>query len=188
MADNFFVRCCNGGAHPVCRFKVVAEFVGIAVFAVFSLSCDILPKVPGFADAVANIRNIGCMGLVAVAGSVRATAVCYEYKIVFDKVNGLLFAVFYINYLFCNFFVAVVFDYNILDVHTVFNGDAVRFKILYKGKYHAFVLIVFCESQCAEIGKTVDVVNVSAKVSLHFKCARPTLERKHRLPIKPEVC
>ena len=100
------------------------------------------------------------MGLVAVAGSVRAAAVCDEYEVVFDKVNGLLFAVLDINYLFGNLFVAFVFNYNIPDVHTVFNGNAVRFKILYKGKNHTFVLVVFCESQRAEIGKAVDMVNV----------------------------
>ena len=32
------------------------------------------------------------------------------------------------------------------------------------------------------------MMNVSLQISLHFKCGRPTLEGKHRLPIQPEIC
>ena len=127
------------------------------------------------------------MGLIAVAGCVGTATVCYKHKVILDKIYRLLLSVLYIDYLLCNLPAAVILDYDILHVHSVFDANAVCLKIFYKRKYHTLVLIVLCEAQCAEVRKSVYVMNVTAEITLHFKSARPALESKHRLPIQPEI-
>ena len=127
------------------------------------------------------------MSLVAVAGGVGAAAVGDKHKVVFGKVEGLFFAVLDIDYLFCDFFVSLCFDNDIFNVHAVFDRHTVSLEIFHKGKNHAFILIIFGETQSAEIGQSVDMVDIAAEIAFHFKCARPALEGKHGLPIEPEV-
>ena len=111
------------------------------------------------------------MGLVAVAGGVCAAAVRNEHKVVFGKVNGLLLAVLDIDNLLCGFLAALGFDDYVLYIHSIFDCYAVGFKIFYEGQNHAFVLVVFGETQRAEIRQTVNVVNIAAEVTFHFKGA-----------------
>ena len=99
----------------------------------------------------------------------------------------MLLAVLYIDYLLCDLSAAVILDDNILHVHSVLNANAVSLKIFYKRKYHTLVLVVLCEAQCAEVRKSVYVMNVAAEITLHFKSARPALESEHCLPIQPEI-
>ena len=111
------------------------------------------------------------MRLVAVAACVGAAAVCYKHKVILDKVYCLLFAVLDVHNLLGNLLVAFLLYYYVFDVNAVFHRYAVRFKVLYKGQNHAFVLVVFGKAQCGEVGQSVDVVHVAAQVTLHFKRA-----------------
>ena len=61
------------------------------------------------------------------------------------------------------------------------------FKILDQRQDHAFILVVLGEAQGAEIGQTVDVMDIAAQIPLHLQRAGPALECKHRLPVEPEV-
>ena len=111
------------------------------------------------------------MGLIAVAGGVGAAAVGDEHKVILNEVYGLLPAVLDINYFLCNLFVALIFDDNVLDVHAVLNAHAVSLEIFYKRQNHALILIILCETQSAEIGQSVDVMDIAAEVALHLQCA-----------------
>ena len=46
------------------------------------------------------------MRLIAIARSIGAATVCNKHKIILYKIYRLLLAVFYINYLLCNLFIA----------------------------------------------------------------------------------
>ena len=128
------------------------------------------------------------MRLIPIAGSIGAATVCDKDQIVFHKINGLLLTVLDINDLLCDLLTAFLFNDYVFDVHTVLNTHTVCFQVLAKRKNHALVLIVFCKAQCRKIGKSVNVMHVSAKIALHLQCTGPFLERKHGLPIQPEVC
>ena len=52
---------------------------------------------------------------------------------------------------------------------------------------HALILVVLGKTQRSKVRKTVNMVTESAKITLHLKSRRPSLERKHSLPIKPKV-
>ena len=187
MTDDLFIGGGNGGAHPVRGINIAAEFVGIAVLAVLCLRCDSLPHIPRLAETVLYPRQVGGVGLVAVAGSVGAAAVRDEDKVVLDKVDRLFLAVLDIDYLLCDLFVPLILDDDILHIHAVFDAHAVRFKVFHERQYHALVLIVLCEAERAEIGESVNVMDIAAEVALHLKSARPALEGEHRLPIEPEI-
>ena len=111
------------------------------------------------------------MSLVAIAGCVGAASVCNKHKVILNKVYGLLLAVLNINYLLCDFLVADGFDYYIFNIHTVFDSDIVCLKIFYERQNHTIVLIILCKTKCTEIGKSVNMMNIAAKITLHLKCA-----------------
>ena len=52
---------------------------------------------------------------------------------------------------------------------------------------HRLILVVAGETQRAQVGQTVNVVDVTLQVKLHLKGAVPLLEREHGLPVGPEV-
>ena len=52
---------------------------------------------------------------------------------------------------------------------------------------HGLILVVAGEAQRAQVGQTVNVVDVALQVELHLKGAVPLLEREHGLPVGPEV-
>ena len=187
MADDLLVRRGDGRAHPVGGVHVGAELVGVSVFAVLGLRGDVLPHIPALALAVFNAGKVGRVGLVAVAGGVGAAAVRDEHEIVLDEIERLLLAVLHIDDGLGDFLIAMLFDDDVLHVHAVLDAHAVGFEILHKREDHALVLVVLREAQRAEVGQAVDVVDVAAEIALHFERARPALERKHRLPIEPEV-
>ena len=171
VTDYFIVGGSHSGAHPVGGVHIRAEFIGVAVFAVLCLCRNGLPHIPGFPRAVFNAGKIGSVGLISVAGGVGAAAVGDKYKVVLGKVDGLLPAVLNIDYLLCRSFFSLGFDDYIFNVHTVFDRYAVGLKIFYEREDHAFILIIFCEPQSAEIGQSVDVVDIAAEIALHFKGA-----------------
>ena len=59
--------------------------------------------------------------------------------------------------------------------------------VLAHGQDHGFILIIASEAQCAQIGQTVDVVDVALQIQLHLKCGMPFFKREHGLPVGPEV-
>ena len=73
-------------------------------------------------------------------------------------------------------------------IHTVLDLHAMILKIFYQRQDHALVLVVFGETQGAEIRQAVNMMHIAAKITLHFQSARPALESEHRLPIEPEIC
>ena len=60
-------------------------------------------------------------------------------------------------------------------------------KIPNQWQNHALVLVVLGKAQSCKVRQTVNMVTESAKIALHLKSRGPSLERKHGLPIKPEV-
>ena len=127
------------------------------------------------------------MRLIAVACAVGAGAVRDEDKVILDEVYCLLLAVADVDYLLCDYLAALVCNDDIFNVHAVLDAHAVRLKVFDKRQYKALVLIVLSKAQCAEIGKSVDMVNIAAEIALHLKRARITLESEHRLPVEPEI-
>ena len=111
------------------------------------------------------------MGLIAVAGGICAAAVGDEHKVVLNQVDSLLLAVLDINDLLGDLFVAYGVNNYIPYIHAVLNAHAVRFEILDERQNHALILVVFGEAQRAEIGQTVNMMNITAEVALHFKGA-----------------
>ncbi|CCX72274.1 unknown [Firmicutes bacterium CAG:555] len=59
--------------------------------------------------------------------------------------------------------------------------------VLAHGQDHGLILVVACKAQCAQVGQTVDVVDVALQVQLHLKSGVPLFKGEHRLPICPEV-
>ena len=127
------------------------------------------------------------MGLVAVAGGIGAAAVGDEHQIVLNEVDGLLLSVLHIHDLPGDLLVTLGFDDDIPDVHAVLDAHAVGLQIFHQRQDHALILVVFGEAQGAEIGQTVDVVDIAAQIPLHLQSAGPALECEHGLPIQPEV-
>ena len=111
------------------------------------------------------------MVLVAVAGGVGAASVGDEYKVILDEVDCLLLATLKIYNLTCYFFIAYGIYYYILNIHTVFNFNAMCFKVFYQREDEALILVVLRETKCAEIRQSVDVMYITAQITLHFKCA-----------------
>ena len=93
------------------------------------------------------------MSLVAVTGSIGAAAVGNKDKIILNQVNGLLLTVFYINDLLSDLLITLGLDNDIFDIHTVLDLHAMILKIFYQRQDHALVLVVFGETQGAEIRK-----------------------------------
>ena len=57
-----------------------------------------------------------------------------------------------------------------------------------RGRIIAFILIIFCEPQSAEIRQSVDGGGHSGRDSASFHGRLTSAEGKHGLPIKPKVC
>ena len=187
VPDDLLVRRGDGRAHPVGGVHVGAELVRVAVFAVLGLRSDVLPHIPALALAVLDAGKVGRVGLVAVAGGIGAAAVRDEHEIVLNEIERLLLAVLHVNDGLGDSLIAVLFDDDVLHVHAVLDAHAVGFKILHEREDHALVLVVLREAQRAEVGQTVDMVDVAAEIALHLQRARPALEGEHRLPVQPEV-
>ena len=128
------------------------------------------------------------VSLVAVTGSIGAAAVGNEDEIILDQVDGLLLTVFYIDDLLCDLLITFGLYNDIFYIHTVLDLHAMILKIFYQRQDHALVLVVFGETQGAEIRQAVNMMHIAAKITLHFQSARPALESEHRLPIEPEIC
>ena len=128
------------------------------------------------------------MGLVAITRSICTAAICDEYQIIFNQVNGLVCSIFAVDNLFCNFLCSDCFNDDILDIHAVFNLNAMSFQVFHQRQNHAFILVVLCETECTEIRQAINMVHISAQIPFHFQSTRPTLKSKHRLPVQPEVC
>ena len=187
VADDFLISGGNRGTHPVGGLHIAAEGVGVAVFAVLRLPCDGLPHIPRFTTAVMDAGEIGRVGLVAVAGGIGAAAIGDENKIILDEINGLLLAVLHIDDLAGYLLVALCFNNDIADIHAVFDADTVALQVLDQRQNHAFILVILGETQGAEVGQAIDVVDIAAQVALHFQGAGPLLEGEHGLPVEPEV-
>ena len=127
------------------------------------------------------------MGLVAVAARIGAATVGYEHKVAFHKVDRTFFAVFDVFDLLCRFLLSVYFENYVFNVDTVFDFNSVRFEIFLQRQNQAFILIILRETKRGEIGKPVDMMDVSLKISLHFERRIPSVEGEHRLPIQPEI-
>ena len=61
------------------------------------------------------------------------------------------------------------------------------FQIFYQRHDQALILVQLGEPEGAEVGQTVDVVDIAAEVALHLQGTGPALEGEHGLPIEPEV-
>ena len=127
------------------------------------------------------------MGLVAVAGSVCTAAVGDKDQIGLDQINGLFSAVLAVYDLLGNLLAADRFNDHISDIHAVFDPDPVGLQIFYQRQDHALILIVFGETQCAEVRQSVDMVDIAAQIPFHFQRTGPALKCKHGLPVQPEV-
>lgn len=110
-----------------------------------------------------------------------------EHEIVLNEIERLLLAVLHVNDGLGDSLIAVLFDDDVLHVHAVLDAHAVGFEILHEREDHALVLVVLREAQRAEVGQTVDVVDVAAEIALHLQRTRPALEGEHRLRVQPEV-
>ena len=188
MPDNLLVGRRYGCAHPVGGIDIAAEDIRIPKLSMLGLSGDGLPHVPRFAAAVVNDRQVRGVSLVAVTGSIGAAAVGNEDEIILDQVDGLLLTVFYIDDLLCDLLITFGLYNDIFYIHTVLDLHAMILKIFYQRQDHALVLVVFGETQGAEIRQAVNMMHIAAKITLHFQSARPALESEHRLPIEPEIC
>ena len=80
-----------------------------------------------------------------------------------------------------------VVDNDVLDIHTIVNAYAVILKIPNQRQNHTLILVVLGKTQRSKVRQTVNMVTESAQIALHLKSRGPSLERKHGLPIKPEV-
>ena len=61
------------------------------------------------------------------------------------------------------------------------------FEVFDKRKDPALILVVFGKTKSREIRKSVDVMDITAEVTLPFKGTRPFLESKPGLPLEPEI-
>ena len=127
------------------------------------------------------------MRLIAIAGGVGAAAVGDEDQVVLHQINGGFLAVLYINDLLCDSLIANLINNDVLYIHAIFNLDIVCLQIFHQRKNHALVLVVFGKTKCTEIRKSINMMHITAKVTLHFQSTGPTLECEHGLPVKPEV-
>ena len=127
------------------------------------------------------------MGLVTVGGCVALAAVGADDKVVFGQVNDLLDAALSELYLLCDLLLGSAVADDIGDGAVVQDLSAVVGDVLAHGKNHGLILIVTGEAQGAQVGKTVDVVDVALQIELHLKCGVPFLKGEHRLPVGPEV-
>ena len=187
MLDNFFIRGCNSRAHPVGCIHIAAECIRITIFTMLCLSCNVFPHIPGLSGTILYLTQIRCMRLIAIAGGIGTAAIGNKYQIVFNQIYRLFLSVFYIYDLLCNLLISNGINDDIFDIHTIFNGYAMCFQIFNQRKNHALVLVIFGKTECTEIRKSVNMMNITAKITLHFQSTGPTLECEHRLPVKPEV-
>ena len=109
------------------------------------------------------------MGLVAVAGSIGAAAVCDEYKIILYQIQCLLLAVLDIYDLACDLLVADRFNDNILYIHAVLDLYSMCRQIVDKRHDEAFVLIVLGKTKGTKVREPINMVHITAKVTLHLQ-------------------
>src|SRR5699024_9991378 len=143
---------------------IAAEDIRIPKLSMLGLSGDGLPHVPRFAAAVVNDRQVRGMSLVAVTGSIGAAAVGNEDEIILDQVDGLLLTVFYIDDLLCDLLITFGLYNDIFYIHTVLDLHAMILKIFYQRQDHALVLVVFGETQGAEIRQAVNMMHIAAEI------------------------
>ena len=152
------------------------------------LSCNVFPHIPGLSGTILYLTQIRCMRLIAIAGGIGAAAIGNKYQIILNEVNGQFLSILYINDLLCNPLITSLIDNDVLHIHAIFNLDTMCLQIFNQRKNHALVLVIFGKTECTEIRKSVNMMNITAKITLHFQSTGPTLECEHRLPVKPEVC
>ena len=75
LLDNLFIFCLDSGAHPVSCFKVGAEILGVAILTMFSLSCNVLPQIPGLPYAISYVANVRSRVLITIARGIGAAAI-----------------------------------------------------------------------------------------------------------------
>ena len=83
LLDNLFVFCLDSSAHPVGCFKVGAEILGVAILTMFSLSCNVLPQIPGLSYAISNVANVRSRVLITIARGIGAATIGDKDQIVF---------------------------------------------------------------------------------------------------------
>ena len=110
-----------------------------------------------------------------------------EHQIVLNEVDALLLAVLDIQNLLCDLFIAHSLDDDVFHIHAVLDLNSMGFQILYQRHDQALILIQLGKPEGAEVGQTVDVVDIAAEIALHLQGAGPALEGKHGLPVESEV-
>ena len=170
LLDNLFIRGFYSCAHPVCCFKIVAEFIRITILTILCLCSNILPQIPRFACTVFNPAQIRRCILISIAGSICTASICYKDQIILDQINCTRFSILLIYNLCGSFFTIFIFDDNIFDIHAILDRHTVTFEIFYKRKNHALVLIVFGKAECRKIRKSINMMAVSAQIPFHFQC------------------
>ena len=147
---------------------------------------DLLPHLDGGAFAVLD-GDDGGVGLIAVGGGVALAAVGADDEIVFGQVDDLLNAALRELYLLCDFLFGRAVADDVGDSGVVQDLSAVVGDVLAHREDHGFILIVAGEAERAQVGQTVNVVDIALKIELHLKGGVPLLKGKHGLPVGPEV-
>lgn len=127
------------------------------------------------------------MGVIAVCRSIALTAVGADNEIVLGEVDDLLNAALSVLYLLCDLLLGGAVADDVGNGRIIEDLAAVVGYVLAHGQDHGLILVIACETQCAQIGQTVDVMDVALQVQLHLECGVPFLECEHRLPVGPEV-
>ena len=119
VLDDLLVRGGDSCTHPVCCFKIVAEFIRITILAILCLCSNILPQIPRFACTVFNPAQIRRCILISIAGSICTASICYKDQIILDQINCTRFSILLIYDLCSRFFTIIIFDDNIFDIHAI---------------------------------------------------------------------
>ena len=182
--EDLLVCCIDGPGFPRGLLDACEELLGTAECRI--LSRDLLPHLDRGAFAVLNGDN-RCMGVIAVCGSIALAAVGADDKIILGQVDDLLYAALSVLDLLCDLLLGGAVADDVGNGRVIKDLAAVIGDVLAHWQDHGFILIIASEAQCAQIGQTVDVVDVALQIQLHLKCGMPFFKCEHGLPVGPEV-
>ena len=128
------------------------------------------------------------MCLVAVRGAIALRAVGDEHEVVVGQVDALGLAALRVFDAAGRFAAARHLAHHVGHIRVIQHLRPGVRDVLDHRADHGIILVVAGETQCGQIGQSVDVMDVTLHIALHLDGAVPFLEREHRLPVHPEVC
>ena len=147
---------------------------------------DLTPQIKGAAGT--DLFDILTGFVLSANGRVfHVTSVCDKQIIIFSQIQKILMTIREKLHTFCNLLSVMNIKTNIHDLRIEMELYALSFQILNHGKDHGFILVILGKAQCTQIRQSVNVVNETLHVPLHFKGTVAVVEGKHGTPVGPEI-